>query len=151
MMESPMPLEGGCLCGAVRYRVNGPVRSNSTCFCRTCRLGAGAPAVAWFVVAADQCVFTAGAVATFRSSAEVTRGFCDRCGTSLTYQHADAADEIELTTATLDAPERLAPQREIWHAHRVPWAASDQTIPRFARDSGSEPVGDAWPRDPEVR
>lgn len=142
-MEEDLVLEGGCLCGAVRYRVAGPVLSSGTCFCRSCRLAAGAQSVAWFVVAADRCAFTAGRMATFGSSSEVTRGFCGRCGTSLAYQHVDARDEIELTTATLDEPQRLPPRHEIWHAHRIPWAASNEAIPRFLHDSRGERVGDA--------
>ena len=113
----------------------GPVLSNNTCFCRSCRLAAGAQAVAWFVVPVDHCAFTAGRMATFDSSPEVTRGFCGRCGTSLAYRHADAPGAIELTTATLDEPWHLPPQREIWHAHRVPWAASNEAIPRFLNGS----------------
>lgn len=142
IMERPLELDGGCLCGAVRYRVSGPMLSSGTCFCRTCRLAAGAQSVAWFVVPADRCVFTAGRMTTFHSSPEVTRGFCGACGTSLTYQHADAADEIELTTASLDEPQHVPPRHEIWHAHRVSWAASNEAIPRFLRDSQGERLDD---------
>ena len=42
--------EGGCLCRAVRYRVNGVPIVTSLCHCRTCRLAAGAPSVAWVVL-----------------------------------------------------------------------------------------------------
>jgi hypothetical protein len=46
--------EGGCLCGAVRYRITGEPRSSSTCFCRSCRLASGATPVAWLVVGLGQ-------------------------------------------------------------------------------------------------
>ena len=41
-----MSVEGGCLCGAIRYRVSGEPLARSLCHCRSCRLGAGAPSVA---------------------------------------------------------------------------------------------------------
>ena len=40
-------LEGGCLCGAVRYRISGSPLSSVNCHCESCRRASGAPAVAW--------------------------------------------------------------------------------------------------------
>jgi hypothetical protein len=133
-MDSPLVLAGGCLCGAVRYRIMGRPRSSSTCFCHSCRRASGAASVAWFVVGASECALDAEHLARFRSSAGVTRGFCARCGTSLTYQRDDALDELELTTASLDEPHRMPPTHEIWHVDRVPWAASDASLPRFRQE-----------------
>jgi hypothetical protein len=39
-------LEGGCLCGAIRYRVSGKPANTMICHCRTCRRAAGSPVVA---------------------------------------------------------------------------------------------------------
>jgi hypothetical protein len=60
----------------------------------------------------------------------------------LTYQHADDPDAIELTTATLDEPECMPPTKEIWHSHRLPWAASDGALVHFAQESESPRVAD---------
>ncbi|HET9208353.1 MAG TPA: GFA family protein [Burkholderiaceae bacterium] len=132
--------DGGCLCGAVRYRIVGEPRSSSVCFCRSCRLASGAPSVAWIVVALDRFALLTGTLATVRSSADVTRSFCARCGTPIAYQHTDDPQSIELTTATLDEPQRFPPTREIWHRHRVPWAASDPRLPHVAGDREGDPA-----------
>ena len=132
--------EGGCLCGAVRYRVLGDPRSSSVCFCRSCRLASGAPSVAWIVVQLDRFELLRGTLATIRSSSDVTRSFCARCGTPIAYQHTDDPHAIELTTATLDDPQRFPPTWEIWHRHRVAWAASDASLPHFVGDSESAPA-----------
>ena len=126
--------EGGCLCGSVRYRIAGIPRSSSVCFCRSCRLAGGAPSVAWFVVNIDRYTLLSGRPATFQSSPPVTRSFCAKCGTPLAYQHADDRHAIEIPTATLDDPQRFPPACEIWHSQRVPWAASNRTIPHFAQE-----------------
>lgn len=127
--------EGGCLCGDVRYRVIGTPISSSVCFCRSCRLAGGAASVAWFVVELDQFELLSGVIGRCRSSPPVERGFCSRCGTPLSYRHSDAPRRIELTTATLDDPQRFPPTREIWHSHRLSWAASDPALPHFAEGS----------------
>ena len=119
-MPTDSASEGGCLCRAVRYRIVGEPRSSSVCFCRSCRLVSGAASVAWFVVRRDQ--------------------FALLSGTPIAYQHTDDPHAIELTTATLDDPQRFPPTREIWHRHRLAWAASDPRLPHFSGDSGGEPA-----------
>jgi hypothetical protein len=134
--------EGGCLCGAVRYRVTGAPRSSSVCHCRSCRLASGAPAVGWISFHADDVRLLHGHPAAHHSSPKVVRSFCPRCGTPLTYRNADAPDILELTTATLDHPELFPPTREIWLEHRIAWQAVSPSLPRHAHDS-SEPPGAA--------
>src|SRR5258708_32619699 len=41
------PTEGGCLCGAVRYRVSGEPVAATLCHCRSCRKASGGTNVAW--------------------------------------------------------------------------------------------------------
>jgi hypothetical protein len=127
--------DGGCLCGAVRYRITGAPRSSSVCFCRSCRLAGGAASIAWIVLHIDQYAVVSGQPARFRSSPLVVRSFCATCGTPLSYQHADDPSVIELTTATLDEPQRFPPTREIWHSQRVPWAASNPTLSHLSQES----------------
>ena len=138
-MQQDIVSEGGCLCGAVRYRITGRPRSSSTCFCRSCRLASGATPVAWVVVGLSQYALLSGQLAAFQSSAKVVRSFCARCGTPLAYHHEDDLDTIDLTTATLDQPERFPPTKEIWHEDRVAWATSDPGRACFSQDSGGPP------------
>lgn len=123
------------MCGAVRYRVCGTPISSSLCHCRSCRLASGAPAVAWFVVLAEQFALLSGELRAFRSSASVVREFCARCGSQISYQHDDAPDRIELTTATLDRPEVFPPTREIWFAHRLSWVVPNPSIAHHCAES----------------
>jgi hypothetical protein len=95
--------------------------------------------VAWFVVGVSQYTLVSGRLARFQSSPPVTRSFCATCGTPLAYQHTDNPNAIELTTATLDDPQRFPPTREIWHSHRISWAASDPGLPHFSQESQTRP------------
>ena len=127
--------EGGCLCGSIRYRIAGPPIAQSLCHCRSCRLAAGAPSVAWIVVRREHFAFTTGAPAHFCSSPPVIRTFCGQCGTPLTYRHEDSPNTIDVTTATLDAPEDFPPTREVWLEHRLAWAPLDENLQHFQRGS----------------
>lgn len=126
------PIEGGCLCGAIRYRIEAPALSGGICHCATCRRAAGAPSVAWASFAAAAFAFVRGAPARFGSSPGVERTHCPACGTSLTYQKD--AQSIDVTMASFDDPETLAPAEETWTSQRLGWEPSDPDLP--ARPQG---------------
>jgi hypothetical protein len=131
--------EGGCLCGATRYRVSGPARNECFCHCRSCRLAAGAPAVAWATFARTGFQVVRGSLAHFRSSPRVERGFCPSCGTAISYAHDARADELDVTLASLDDPGALRPKAHIWVSHRIAWMRPGDGLPEFAE----------WRADPD--
>jgi len=124
------PLEGGCLCGAARYRIEPPALSAAICHCRTCRRAAGAQSVGWATVVDARFAWTRGAPARFASSPGVERTHCANCGTSLTWRREPGT--IDVTLASLDTPEALPPTQEIWLAHRVSWEPLDPALPKRA-------------------
>lgn len=127
---SGLPITGGCLCGAVRFASQGPVRAATLCHCSSCRRSAGAPSVAWVVLPAEGFVF-AGEPARYASSEGVERTFCRTCGTSLTYRHYGRLDAIDVTTASLDEPEAFPPTKEIYTAERLAWEALNPALQHF--------------------
>ena len=90
---------GGCLCGAVRYRVTGPLRDVVACHCSQCRKTSG------HYVAATQAAFAdlviEGDVTWYQSSDTGRRGFCGICGGQLFWQGADRS-RISIFAGTLD-------------------------------------------------
>jgi hypothetical protein len=124
---------GGCRCGAVRYRADGPATHPTLCHCASCRRAAGAPVVAWVTFPAATFAFDRGEPVRFRSSPAVERTFCGRCGTALTYRHRDFAAEVDVTTASLDDPAAFPPADHTWVSERLPWLDPRDTLPRFAR------------------
>ena len=131
---------GGCLCGAVRYRVLGPPRSTSLCHCNSCRRATGGPSLAWAIFDEDKVVFDKGAPAIYASSPGVERGFCARCGTSLTYRRANRPGLFDVTTASLDDPGAFAPSKEIWVEERLSWITPNPDLPQFAQFSTAAPA-----------
>ena len=125
--------EGGCLCGGVRYRVAGKPRTSAICHCVSCRRASGAQSVAWVVFPSEAFSLVSGDPAEYRSSAGVSRTFCARSGTSLTYQHDGNPDSIDVTTASLDLPDELPPARHVWLEDKVGWESVDDGLPRFER------------------
>jgi hypothetical protein len=76
-----MSAQGGCACGAVTYRVNGPLRPVVACHCTQCRVSSGNYVTATSALRADIAV--QGDVTWYESSPGVRRGFCGVCGSNL--------------------------------------------------------------------
>lgn len=130
---------GGCLCGAVRYRVEGTPESAVLCHCTMCRRASGAPAVAWITLPADRFAYVEGKAAIHASSDHGRREFCSRCGSPLVFRSSNRPAEIDVTVGTLDRPEGFRPSRHIFVASRLPWLRLDQELPEHAGFTPQEP------------
>jgi hypothetical protein len=109
---------GGCLCGAVRYRVEGEPAHVGRCHCTDCRKESGGTGTVYGQWPEDAFEVT-GDLTTYQG-----RSFCPRCG-SRVMNAIDPDDElVELRIGSLDdAPFGLKPEAEIWVKRREPWLA----------------------------
>lgn len=74
--------------------------------------------------------------ATIRSATDAERGFCSRCGTTLTYATPARPGELDFTLATLDEPATLPPRMHIWVEDKLPWVKISDDLPQFATVPG---------------
>jgi hypothetical protein len=126
-----MGLSGGCLCGAVRYRVEaGAGDVVDYCHCGQCRRGSGAPVTAWLQVAPPRFAVTAGVAKAFASSAAATRWFCADCGSQIYMTDRDEKS-VGVTLGTLDDPQAVRPTVHGWDEARVGWLRLDDDLPRY--------------------
>ncbi len=108
---------GGCQCGAVRFRVEGPVHHASICNCRMCQKAFGnffAP----FATFTAPVEWTRGRPTEFRSSQVVSRGFCNKCGTPLTYRLEGQSPSLSI--GSFDRPDEIVPTLELARENRHP-------------------------------
>ncbi len=126
--------EGGCLCGAIRYRVSaGDIPESGYCHCRVCQRQSGAPALAWFAAAPGRLAILKGAPKIYRASDTARREFCGDCGTYIIFREDDPAATLSINTATLDDPALVPPQFHIWRESRIGWFETADDAPRFWR------------------
>ena len=126
---------GGCLCGAVRFRLASEPYDAGWCHCRTCQLNSGSPAMVFATVPLADYRFTAGETAVRRvaSSGFGHRAFCGECGSPL-YTHVEhQADMLDFSVTTLDEPGLVRPGFHIFWSSRVPWMAVDDGLPKYDR------------------
>jgi hypothetical protein len=80
----------------------------------------------------DRLEFVRGQPKAYASSNGVERGFCGRCGTTLTFTADFLPGLVDITVGSMDDPSALPPQMHIWDSSRVPWLAVDDDLPRHA-------------------
>jgi len=123
--------EGGCQCGAIRYRIAGEPVMAAICHCSMCRRANAAPAVGWAMFQEPQVTFVNGAPTIYESSAGARRSFCARCGTQIGF-HADYIPGlIDITIGSLDHPEAITPSFHYWDAKRLPWLEFSDQWPKY--------------------
>ena len=128
-------IEGGCLCGAVRYTVTADALESSFCHCRQCQQSAGAPVSAWVNFPRRAFSYSSGAPATFASSGRAVREHCSDCGSPLVFRSLENTETIDVNASTLDNPEQFPPEYHIWFDERVSWMSYDDDLPRYAGDA----------------
>ena len=104
---------GSCLCGAVAYRVTGPLRPVLACHCVECRKTSGHHVAATQAAAADLTLTVDRGLAWCSSSDAAERGFCRDCGSSLFWRRKND-DRISIMAGTLDGATGLETQAHIW-------------------------------------
>lgn len=97
---------GACLCGAVRFRVWGPLRDSLACHCSQCRRSSGHYWSATRAATADLELTEQRGLAWFASSSAARRGFCRECGSSLFWQPTGGST-TSIGSGTLDTPTGL--------------------------------------------
>ncbi len=108
---------GGCLCGAVRYEVHGPLRAVVNCQCGQCRRSHGHVAAYTSAKRGDLVLTEDRGLKRYRSSDFARRGFCGGCGASLFWEPA-GQDRISIAAGGLDAPSGLKTIQHIFVAHK---------------------------------
>lgn len=127
--------EGGCLCGAIRYRVTGEPVAATLCHCRSCRRASGGTNVAWAVFETRAFQWLSGYPRCYSSTPGLEWLFCRDCGSLVGYRRASRPDHMDITTGTLDDPDLYPPTVEIWLEHRIGWETLDPKLPKRDRSS----------------
>ncbi len=123
-------VSGGCLCGAVRYRINGDPVLQLLCFCRDCLVRGGTDGYAGYMVNTTDFEQTSGETAHYTTVAEsgrsVDRHFCAKCGSNLW-----GLTQLGLTSVaagSLDDPTIFTPSQAAFTEQAPPWARIPETL-----------------------
>ena len=135
--EQDQEYEGGCTCGAVRYRMTSAPMFVHCCHCRWCQRESGASFALNALIEADRVFPLSGTpemVDTPSDSGKGQKFFrCPNCRVTLWSNYAGAGDKVRFVrVGTLDEPGRLPPDIHIYTASKQPWLVLSPDIPAVA-------------------
>ena len=130
-------IRGSCLCGRVRYQIEGAISYASHCHCSQCRKGHGAAFASYAVLPSVALTFTAGAgeIRTYRASATATRTFCGHCGSNLEWRGSGTPERVGIALGTLDEDPGIRPRQHIFVGSKAPWYEIMDDLPQFSADA----------------
>ena len=125
-MSDTLPaMQGGCLCGAVRYEATPEDRKGYYCHCRMCQLAFGNTRAAYFNLPKARLRWLTPPPSYYASSKIARRGFCAHCGTPLSFEFIDSP-RLDVSVGSLDAPGELQPGEHFAVESRIAgWHAED--------------------------
>lgn len=133
-----IPLEGGCLCGAVRFRMTAPPIVTHACHCRTCQKISGSAFRINAMIETDRLEVLAGEPVLFEGADGARDRRCGQCGLVVwSYLPRFGEKMAFVGVGVLDEGERLAPQAHYFVRSRHPWVSLPDGVPTF------ETLGDA--------
>ena len=133
MQEDTVKATGGCLCGAVRYRIFGDLRGVVNCHCSKCRRFHGNFG-AYTSIALEQLeLVEERGLKWFKSTTDETpnvhRGFCAECGSSL-FWHPRDQKNIAVAAGSLDEPTHLQTIGHVWISQISDYYEIQDDLPR---------------------
>ena len=127
-------IKGSCMCGEVRYAIQGNIGEITHCHCTTCRKAHGSAFSSTAAVQIDDFSFASGEslIKCYKSSPDKVRCFCSNCGSHI-YAHREGQKHYILRLGTLDDDPMVKPVNHIWLSLKAPWydLETDCSLPRY--------------------
>ena len=151
--DREFPLEGGCTCRAVRYRMLTPPMFVHCCHCRWCQRETGASFALNAMIEAERVELLSGAPQVVATPSASGKGQsiwrCPTCWVALWSNYAGAGPAIHFVrVGTLDRPDALPPDIHIFTASKQPWVLLPQGTPSVAEYYDR---ADYWPAESIAR
>ena len=124
--------EGSCLCGSVRYRIEGELGEFGYCHCTSCRKASGTAHAANAPVDRTQLeMLSADTLREYESTPGKLRAFCGQCGSPIYAYLTSSPDVLRIRLGSLDTPFTKQPTAHTWVSDKAPWEPIGADLPQF--------------------
>ncbi len=128
-----MAISGGCLCGSVRYEIQGE-QGGGHCYCTDCRKSSGTSHCSHMITQDGDFAVT-GELRFYEKAADsghgVRRGFCPTCGSAIYSKNSAVPGLSFVRASSLDDPNDFSPQMVVYTSRAPRWASVEQSLPGF--------------------
>ncbi len=148
-IEKPYPIEGGCACRSVRYRMTTKPLFVHCCHCTWCQRESGAAFALNAMIEADRVELLQGEVEVVNTPTLSGKGQkisrCPNCRIAVWSNYSGAGDAVRFVrVGTLDEPGRFPPDIHIFTSTKQPWVVLPEGTPAFAE---YYKASEHWPKE----
>ncbi len=141
MIDETSMTTGGCLCGAVRYAVSGPLRDIVNCHCTMCQRLHGNFGPHSKARKIDITITRSRGLAWYKTSDVARRGFCRECGSGLFWEPFEL-DATGIIAGSVDSPTGLKTIGHIFVAEKSDFYEIADDLPQYEGSSKGELAND---------
>ncbi len=146
-------LEGGCTCGAVRYRMTSKPMFVHCCHCRWCQRESGSAFALNAMIESDRVILLQGAPEMVDTPSNSGKGQkimrCPNCRVALWSHYGGAGDAVcFVRVGSLDEPDRLPPDIHIFTISKQPWVVLPSNFPSVEEYYSAK---EYWPEESIAR
>lgn len=137
-------ITGSCQCGDVRFSAPAPPVHANHCHCLDCQKQSGAAMMSWVTFRRNELVWENQPPERYESSNTARRGFCPRCGSTVTWESVSKTDYVDVAAGLMDgSPDVDFAEHLFWARHRD-WLDIGDPLPKHqtwppGRDPDPEP------------
>ena len=135
-------IEGGCVCGGVRFCITGKLGPAGYCHCKQCQRASGSAFAANAPVRTKYFTLTCGEdlISEYESSPGKFRAFCRHCGSPIYSRRTTEPDLRRIRLGTLDSDPERRPLAHVWVSSKAPWYVIGDALPQYPEGLDSVPA-----------
>lgn len=134
---SQQVIKGGCLCGAIRYKIKGEILNMAHCHCRSCQRATGSGYYPFIAINKEDIEFDGDVREYMRvggSGKNISTGFCGVCGSTLYGRPEKWPTIMTISASSLDDPSPFEANMEVWLEDAQPWVTIDPLHATFQQN-----------------
>jgi hypothetical protein len=136
-MDLQKDITGGCLCGSIRFAIVGSLASAAYCHCTDCRKCTGSAFNVSVPVESENFKLLSGKPKGFTKTAdsgnELTRNFCQECGSPIFTSSPHHPDRVYVKAGLFDDPNVVVPAYQSWLSSSVSWSQIPLGLPGYKK------------------
>lgn len=114
-------MNGGCHCGKIRFEVTGEPTWLGRCHCHDCQKISGSAFMAFAEFKVENVKFTNGTPTPYKSSTDITRTFCSKCGSPIEWKRDDTPNRTSLTLGLFDEDPNFGNMDDLYKEESPSW------------------------------
>ena len=124
---------GGCLCGAVKFRIKGGIRDIINCHCSQCRKAQGTAFATNGIVNAQDFELLSGedVLTGYESPQDQTKYFCSICGSPIMSKRKSVPDQVRVRLGTIESDISERPMAHIFVSSKANWEEITGDLPQY--------------------